>query len=163
MLTQKKHSLTSWVTSGELWIWMNAAAVGLSIAAVSGLLLLIAIRGLEHFWPTQVSRITLDDTDATVLVGEFVKSEDLSVEQYQEASGGSASEGEDGMVSRWLVKTGNRRVDPPDFVWVFTHRIKSVDYPENVAVFERTEWGNAYGVLRSVSENGQQTDTLPVQ
>ncbi len=163
MLTQKKHSLTSWVTSGELWIWMNAAAVGLSIAAVSGLLLLIAVRGLEHFWPTQVSRIVFDDADATVLVGEFVKSEELSVEQYQEASGGSAYEGEDGVISRWLVKTGNRRIDPPDFVWVFTHRIQSVDYPANIAVFERTEWGNAYGILRGVSENGHSLEVPPEQ
>ena len=42
MLKGEKASLKTWVSSGELWIWVNAAAVGISIAAVGGLLALIA-------------------------------------------------------------------------------------------------------------------------
>jgi phosphate transport system permease protein len=163
MLNQKRHTLSTWISSGELWIWMNAAAVGLSIAAVSGLLILIAVRGLEHFWPTQVSRITLDDPNAPVLIGEFVKSELVSLEQYQEASGDTSLDPGIEFVDRWLVKTGNRRIDPPDFVWVFTHHINTVDYPEGVVVFERTEWGNAYGFLRGIQQSDKLTDTAVAQ
>ena len=38
MLRAEKTSVRSWFSSGELWIWINAAAVGISIAAVGGLL-----------------------------------------------------------------------------------------------------------------------------
>ena len=159
MLNQKRHTLSTWVSSGELWIWMNAAAVGLSIAAVSGLLILIAVRGLEHFWPTSVSRIMLvDDVTVSPIIGEFVKAEDLSVEQYRESSGDTSISPDQEFVTRWLIKTGNRRIDPPDFGWIFTHHIDSIDYPEEVVVIERNEWGNAYGFLKEVQQSGVSVD-----
>ena len=57
MLHTEKSSVRTWLSSGELWIWMNAAAVGISIAAVGGLLALIAVRGLAHFWPADIAEI----------------------------------------------------------------------------------------------------------
>jgi len=158
MINQQKHTIRSWLSSGELWIWMNAAAVGLSITAVSALLLLIAIRGLDHFWPSHLSRITLNDDAHSVVVGEFVESEEVPASQYLEASADRSIHPDEKFVERWLIKTGNRRVDPPDFEWVFTHYIDSIDYPERLSVFERTEWGNAYGWLASVYEADQQID-----
>jgi phosphate transport system permease protein len=158
MLNQKRHTMSTWISSGELWIWMNAAAVGLSIAAVSGLLILIAVRGLEQFWPTNVSRITLEDTSVHAVIGEFVKAEDLSVEQYRESSGDTDISADQEFVTRWLIKTGNRRINPPDFEWIFTHNITATDYPEEVVVIERTEWGNAYGFLTGIQENGVSID-----
>lgn len=159
MLNQQRHTFRSWISSGELWIWMNAAAVGLSIAAVGGLLILIAVRGLEHFWPAEVLELTLDQPSQRIVIGELVKSEDLPVELYLEASGADDVDASEEYVSRWLMKSGNRRVNPPDFEWTFTHHIEAVTYPEEVIVFERTEWGNAYGFLRSISERGSEIAT----
>jgi phosphate transport system permease protein len=154
MLTQKKHTLRSWISTGELWIWMNAAAVGLSIAAVTGLLLLIAVRGLDHFWPSQLMQITLNNEPDRVIVGEFVESEEVPAAQYLGADAARNIAADEKFVERWLIKTGNRRVDPPDFEWVFTHYIDEIVYPERLVVFERTEWGNAYGWLVGVREAG---------
>lgn len=158
MFHTEKTSIRSWVSSGELWIWMNAAAVGISITAVGGLLALIAIRGLAHFWPADIAEIHYQ-TEAgamAIALGEMIESETLSVDQYRDASGDQDAfpVGQE-TVDRWLVKTGNRRLDPPDFQWIFSHRIESISHPAEVAVFERMEWGNAYGNLTRLLQNGE--------
>lgn len=158
MLHTEKTSMRTWLSSGELWIWMNAAAVGISITAVGGLLALIAVRGLAHFWPADIAEIhyLAENDQETIVVGEMVESEHLLLSQYRDATG-DASEfpAEQETVSRWLVKTGNRRQDPPDFEWLYQHRIQEISYPPSVGVFERMEWGNAYGDLQAVLENGE--------
>jgi len=158
MFHSERSGVKNWLSSGELWVWMNAAAVGISIAAVGGLLALIAIRGLAHFWPADIAEIHyLDDNGQPAMVwGELIESENLSMEQYRSASGDQSSvTGDPESIDRWLVKTGNRRLDPPDFQWIYEHRIDRIEYPENIGVFERMEWGNAYGSLLAVLEHGE--------
>ena len=139
----------SWFASGEPWIWMNAAAVGLSISAVVGILLLIAVKGLAHFWPADVDLITYTTETAQVqqVFGEFVELDQVSVEQFLE-SGGNPQwvQPNAEIMDRWLVKTGNRKISAPDFRWVFIDQINQRTTPNNVMVLERIEWGNAYGV-----------------
>ncbi len=53
-------------------------------------------------------------------------------------------------MQRWLVKTGNRKVNPPDFRWIYLNQITDIQNPEDVIVLERVEWGNAYGVPTSL-------------
>ena len=52
-----------WFASGEPWIWMNAAAVGISVTAVVGILLLLAVKGLAHFWPADIALISYESED----------------------------------------------------------------------------------------------------
>lgn len=47
--------IRAWFKTGAPWVWLNAAAVSLSLIMVFGLLILIAVRGLGHFWPAQVA------------------------------------------------------------------------------------------------------------
>jgi phosphate transport system permease protein len=155
MLERKQNTLKSWLASGDLMIWMNAAAVGISIAAVSALLLLIAVKGLSHFWPADVAAITYTSPsgEQQLAVGEIVDSQTVDLEQYREATGDEREFAVDvRTVERWLIKTGNRRLDPPDFMWIYTHRIVDISYPEDIAVVERMEWGNAYGTLTEVRQ-----------
>ena len=57
MLEGNSKSMKAWFASGEPWIWMNAAAVGISIVAVIGVLALIAVPlarfrpGASHYYP----------------------------------------------------------------------------------------------------------------
>jgi len=142
-----KRSLSSWWTSGEPWIWLNAAAVGISITAVVGLLLLIAIKGFAHFWPADVAQInytelTTQGPQARVIYGEIVEEDSIPLQQYLE-SGGDASvitQGQEN-VTRWLIKTGNRRINPPDFRWIVENQIQQQSLPAGIAVIERLEWG----------------------
>ena len=46
--------MKAWFASGDPWVWLQAGAIGISITAVLGVLLLIAVQGLNHFWPHPV-------------------------------------------------------------------------------------------------------------
>lgn len=144
---RENRSLKHWFVSGEPWIWMNAAAVGISITAVVGLLLLIAVKGFAHFWPSDITRIEYKAGEQTLAVfGEIVERDSLSVEQFLESSGSASLIDENvDEVTRWLVKTGNRRITPPDFRWLFDEQIVKLSTPQGLATIERVEWGNAYG------------------
>jgi len=165
---QNKKSLRNWWTSGEPWIWVNAAAVGISITAVLSLLLLIAIKGFAHFWPANVTQLnytqlTEQGAVSRVIYGELVEEDSLSVEQYLESGGDSTvlTQGQED-ITRWLIKTGNRRINPPDFRWVVQNQIQEQSTPLGLAVIERLEWGNAYGrpirVTRSSGESVEGED-----
>ena len=136
-----------WWRSGAPWIWLNAMAVGIGVTAVAGLLGLIAARGLAHFWPADVA--VLRFTDGTNMIGELVDVEYTDPARFEQARDRIA-----GPIERWLVKTGNRRVNGPDFRWVLATSIEDRAFPHDVAVFERTEWGNAYGRVSALYENG---------
>ena len=154
-MTKTKNTgfFPSWFASGEPWIWMNAAAVGISVSAVIGILLLIAVKGLAHFWPSDVAMISFNDKNGQpqTVYGELIELDELPVKQFLE-SGGNPSWTKDGVsrMQRWLVKTGNRKVNPPDFRWIYLNQITDIQNPEDVIVLERVEWGNAYGVPTSL-------------
>ena len=154
-MTKTKNTgfFPNWFASGEPWIWMNAAAVGISVSAVIGILLLIAVKGLAHFWPSDVAMISFNDKNGQpqTVYGELIELDELPVKQFLE-SGGNPSWTKDGesRMQRWLVKTGNRKVNPPDFRWIYLNQITDIQTPEDVIVLERVEWGNAYGVPTSL-------------
>lgn len=152
-----------WFASGEPWIWMNAAAVGVSVSAVVGIVLLIAVKGLAHFWPADVAKISFEDKNGQqqLIFGELIELDDLPVKQFLE-SGGSpnwVTEG-DPRMQRWLVKTGNRKTNPPDFRWIYVNQINNTETPEGVIVLERVEWGNAYGVPTTLTVGKENPQTI---
>ncbi|MEM7101382.1 MAG: phosphate ABC transporter permease PstA [Pseudomonadota bacterium] len=147
-MNDTKSFMRTWFASGEPWIWMNAAAVGISITAVIGILLLIAAKGFAHFWPSDVTLINYLSEQGTQekVYGELVELDQLPVQQFLESGGNSdwASTDSENM-ARWLVKTGNRKIAPPDFRWIFEAQIAELGTPAGLLVVERIEWGNAYG------------------
>lgn len=154
-MANSKHTgfFPSWFASGEPWIWMNAAAVGISVSAVIGILLLIAVKGLAHFWPSDVAMISFTDKNGLpqTVYGELIELDQLPVKQFLESGGDpSLTKAGESRMQRWLVKTGNRKVNPPDFRWIYLNQISDIQNPEDVIVLERVEWGNAYGVPTSL-------------
>ena len=132
---------------------MNAAAVGISVSAVIGILLLIAVKGLAHFWPSDVAMISFNDKNGQpqTVYGELIELDQLPVKQFLESGGDpSWTKAGESRMQRWLVKTGNRKVNPPDFRWIYLNQITDMQNPEDVIVLERVEWGNAYGVPTSL-------------
>jgi phosphate transport system permease protein len=139
--------------SGTPWVWLNAGAVSISMIMVIGLLVLIAVRGLGHFWPKAIWQIEYEEGGGiTTLIGERAKTETVSARQLREA--GVKYNFKEEFVERTLLKIGNRDVYGFDFRLTVAPLEKSVSLPEELIVLERTEWGNFYGELVAVKEDG---------
>jgi len=148
--------IREWFKSGSPYIWLNAAAVSVSLIMVFGLLFLIMVRGLGYFWPSDVQSMEYVDKDGQkqVLVGE-VWDEEVVPRQRLIDTGYKVPENLD-FVLRQLLKVGNREIYGSDFKLVITPNIEKQTTPEDLVVVVRREWGNFYGYLRSV-KSGEQT------
>ena len=145
--------IKNWFDSGTPFVWLNAGAVSISVVMVVGLITLIAVRGLGHFWPANIHVFDYYATpsDAPVrLMGEMVDEESVSRSRV----GNTAYEGE--VFVRDLIKTGNRDVSGLDFRWVLNAGIQNSSLPEDAMVVERHEWGNLYGFLTGLEIEGKQ-------
>jgi len=148
-----------WVKSGAPWVWLNAAAVSASILLVVGLLLLIAVRGLGHFWPAAVYEVTYQGPDGAVstFAGQIREREDVLTERLRES--GLTMDTDAETVERILFKTGNRDLTGEDFRWVLTPGIQSKSAPEDLVVLERVEWGAFFGRVAGVKRDGETVAT----
>ena len=135
-------------------MWINAGAVAVSLVMVIGLLALIAVRGLGHFWPSPIMTATynIPGESPSVIMGQRADEEEIPVQRLIDA-GFSGLDGLD-LVTRQLVKVGNRDVTGNDFAWVVEPWLDNIQYPENAVAFERREWGNFYGFLKEVRNKG---------
>ncbi|OMH29088.1 phosphate ABC transporter permease PstA [Motiliproteus sp. MSK22-1] len=146
-----KISVNKWFASGSPWIFLNAAAVAISVIMVAGLLILIAVRGLGHFWPADIIEAEhIGKTQTTRVIGEIADHREVSTDQLRDA--GYSFPAEQETASRLLLKVGNRDVGGADFRWVLERELRNSRYPETLFAAERTEWGNFYGYLKEVKE-----------
>ncbi len=147
--------IKTWFRGGDPWVWMNAGALSISLVMVAGLLLLIAVRGMGHFWPKAIMEADYLERNGEQirLIGEIHDEEVVSSEKLR-LNGIVVPEGIDS-VTRYLLKTGNRDVSGLDFRWVVETNLSERRYPEALMALERREWGNFYGYLQSVKEQGQ--------
>ncbi|NVJ61755.1 MAG: phosphate ABC transporter permease PstA [Gammaproteobacteria bacterium] len=131
--------------SGEHWVWFNAGAIAISLVMVVGLILLIAVRGLSHFWPADVVVFETQGVDGQT---QFAMGE---------IYGEEVPKGQDPEVAKQiLLKTGNRDLYGLDFRWLKIKEIVAQTRRDDVMVLERREWGNFYGFLKSVNVDGSE-------
>lgn len=151
----KKDSLTNWIKSGSPWIWMNAGAVSIAVIMTLGLLAVIAVRGMAHFWPADVivADYQVPGSELRLLAGERVQAEQVPRARLAASGLPVATEGGEFM-TRELLKVGNREVYGADFTWVVGEWLSNERTPGNIVVLERREWGNFYGELLNVKEGG---------
>ncbi|MDA0822035.1 MAG: phosphate ABC transporter permease PstA [Proteobacteria bacterium] len=149
------ESINKWVGSGSPWVWLSAGMVSLNLVMVFGLLFLISVRGLGHFWPAAIESVELREKDGstTSLLGNFVEDEIVSAARVR-GTGSTVPEDME-FVRRYLIKVGNRDVSGADFVWVNETDITSREIPLDSFMAERDEWGNFYGNLISVKLDGE--------
>jgi phosphate transport system permease protein len=121
--------------SGEPCVWLTGGALAVALLMVAGLVGIILVNGLGFFWPSQIVRARLHD--GTVLTGHVVERERVP---------GRPGE------YRVKLRVANRDLYGADFVWVDEARIVARDYPQDVAVIERTEWGLLIGTIRELRE-----------
>ena len=148
-------SIKSWFKSGSPWVWLSAAAVSTSLIMVFGLLILIAMRGLGYFWPADVLEIEYREADNRVvqIIGEIQGREKVTAERIR-SGGGTIPKGVKS-IDRLLIKIGNRDITGLDFRWIDRPNIISEQRPRDLLAVERHEWGNLYGYLIAVKQQGK--------
>ncbi len=147
-----KIQIKNWFDSGMPYVWLNAGAVSISVIMVVGLIVLIAVRGLGHFWPADVAVFDYypgPNSTPSRLMGETVDEETVS----RSRAGNPDYEGD--TVKRNLLKTGNRDVSGLDFRWILNAGIKNETFPDGAMIVERREWGNFYGFLSGLELDGK--------
>ena len=152
----KQGNFTTWFKSGTPWIWMNGGAVAIAVIMTLGLLAMIAVRGLSHFWPADVveAEYTIPGQPAITLIGEVTTREQVPTERLHSAGLPVDSEQTEFM-DRELLKVGNRDLNGADFRWIVADWLTDERYPEDIVVVERREWGNFYGYIQQVKQNGE--------
>lgn len=152
----KQTSLKRWFNSGGPGVWLSAGAVSIAVIMTIGLLAVIAVRGLGHFWPADVISAQYDvpGQESHVLVGELVQSEQVPRARLKAAGLRVPDQGPEFM-TRDLFKVGNRDISPSDFNWVIGEWLKDPHKPAELMTLERREWGNFYGYLVNVKEDGK--------
>ncbi|WXL25683.1 phosphate ABC transporter permease PstA [Ectopseudomonas mendocina] len=151
----KQQNLKTWFKSGSPWIWMNAGAVSIAVIMTLGLLMVIAVRGLGHFWPADIveADYQVPGEPAKVMAGEIIQVEE--VPRARLAASGLPVDVKGGeFMTRELLKVGNRDVYGADFTWVVGEWLSNSRTPASLTAFERREWGNFYGYIVNVKENG---------
>ena len=145
-----RRKFSKWSRTGTQWIWLNAGAVAISIIMVLGLLGVLTVNGLRHFWPSEVVQGTYlaPGFNSTELIGEVTRTEWVAAEVLI-ASGLSVDPSQE-LYRRDLWKLGNRDLNSIDFAWVLSDFVTEVSTPERVAVFERNQGGVFYGAISSL-------------
>lgn len=152
----KQQNLKTWFKSGSPWVWMTAGGVSIAVIMTIGLLAVIAVRGLAHFWPADVieAEYRVPGQEAKLVAGEVVEREE--VPRARLAASGVPVDSKGGeFMTRELLKVGNREIYGADFNWVVGEWLGAQRRPEQLVVLERREWGNFYGYLLGVKENGR--------
>ncbi|MGB1893174.1 MAG: phosphate ABC transporter, permease protein PstA, partial [Candidatus Latescibacterota bacterium] len=123
---------------GDPFIWLTGSALAFCLLMISGLVGIILYNGVGVFWPSALEQLSL--RDGQVVLGKVV---DRQVIPDQPES------------YRIQLKVGNRDAYGLDFRWVDEADIERIEQPAPVVVFERLEWGDAYGYLEEITQDGQ--------
>ena len=121
---------------------------------VVGVLGLVIVRGVGHFWPSQVVQFSYQEEgkQPQTIIGEKVDSSVMPALMAKSAGHKMADNEE--TLTQYLIKVGNRDVTGTDFRWIEKRNIKEHSEPLDLMVIERREWGNFYGRLVEVKEAG---------
>ncbi len=126
-------------TRGEFLILFTGSILALSMVLLCGLIIVLFANGFGHFVPSDIALFKLND-------GKVVMGELTDREKVFNSTGGETKEN----LYRIQIKRANRDVYGQDFTWVDESQVKEKSFPDDVTVFERTEWGNFFGWAKEV-------------
>jgi phosphate transport system permease protein len=149
--------MKTWLNKGEHWVWYSSAAAAASVVMVFGLLLLIAFRGLSHFWPHAVYEFQIQPTPSAEI--QLVQGEIHNTRMRETRD----PQNPDFILRepQVLIKTGNRDLYSFDFRWVDEAHIVGQTWAEadGISVIQRYASGNMYGYIQSFKDtNGEITE-----
>ncbi len=131
--------------NGDAFVWLSGVSLMFSLLMIVGLVLLIAIKGMGFFWPSDVVKFKMQD--GSVYMGQY--SGEQTIPEMTEA------QKEPGIDKRIQLKIGNRDIYGLDFKWFEVENIRERTYPKDAIVLERLEWGNFFGFLKEIRKENE--------
>lgn len=116
-------------------VWLTGGCVAAAVLMICGLLLFIIYQGFGTFWPMPLVQVTT--SDGKKIMGEPTRTDPQG---------------------RTLYKTGNFDLTGEDFTWVDPNTVTETSNPQWGLVIERVAWGNAYGTIEAIIEDGRKTE-----
>ena len=121
---------------GESLVWASSMALGCILFAALLMLGVIIANGFPVFWPATLTMLTLKD--GSRILGQ--------VRERQAATRDSAA--------RLQLRIGNRDLYGLDFRWVDSAEVRTEIQPADAIVLERSEHGDLYGFLKTLTLPG---------
>ncbi len=138
-----KKIFTFW-KRGDSYVLIAGSGLIFSLAMVLIMLGIILFKGMGFFWPKNLSEFQLKN--GTHYIGEIWETKKDKL---------TNSDGSVNLVNEVKIKTGNRDLYGFDFKWIEQNEIRKTTEPKEAVTFERWEYGNFYGFIKSVSILGQ--------
>ena len=140
---KRADSMKSFWRGGELFVWMTASGVAISLLMVGAMLGLIMVNGLGQFWPAPLHQLLLKTNE--IVIGRVVGQEVIPHSVTPENPQG---------LERFRYRVGNRDVLGSEYRWINGDDIVSTSSPKDLTFVERREWGPAFGRLGIVAVDG---------
>ena len=121
----------------DVWPWLCAASVALSLLMLGALLALLLVRGLGHFWPATLEEVTLDSGET--FAGQAVREVALPQRAGDER----------------LYFTGNQDIEGVRWRWVAIDDIAERAQPDDLIRLDRSPWGDFIGRLVAIEQHDQ--------
>jgi phosphate transport system permease protein len=134
-----EHKLSYFRKKGDSYVFAASMGLILSLAMVFWIIYIILLKGLSFFWPRDLVQVQLEN--GTAYLGELWEEK----ETVQ-----TGADGKQFPVAQIQLKIGNRDLYGRDFIWINQPEITFREYPPQPVTFERTEYGNFYGFIKSV-------------
>lgn len=141
---KEKTLLDKTFAQGEHLIWLTGAALGLCLLMIAGLLAVVFYNGADYFWPHPIMQADIKG-DGKVL-GVVIRTEDFR--KF------SATNHDSIKLTRSQFKVGNRDLTGVDFKWMEHQELTNFTKPRDAIALEREEYGDFYGFLQAIKENG---------
>jgi len=119
---------------GEAQVCLTALGLTLGVSMITGLLLLILVRGVTVFWPQRVTEFTLRDGAGSAVQGNATVAGEIVRTQQRRDGGGEEVQ----------VHIGNKDVHGFNFHWLQSADIVSRSLPPDLIALERLEYGDAF-------------------
>lgn len=132
-------------TKGEPYVWMCSMGMALGLLMVVGLLSLIVSQGIAVFWPVDIAQITLKPGASNGINDQPVIGGEIAKKQHSINRAG---------VIEWQLFMGNRDAYGFSFKYLNAADVAKVEYPPDLLVIQRMEYGDAMGYAVALETGG---------
>jgi len=133
---------------GIPFIWLTGMALAVVILMIMGMIGLVLVKGMSHFWPADLWLIQTKEGKAF-----------LGIFEARETIPDGKAKGEEKAPTRSLFQIGGRDVYGLDFRWFDDSDIVKRERPRESMVIERMEYGKLFATLTEVKDqNGRLAD-----